>query len=221
MSDFNAPGTLTRILVVDDHPFFREGIVAWLQRQPNLRVCGMADSTSSALAAIHELKPDLVLLDLRLRDSDGLDVLRRLKADGIETRVIVVSNNSESVFAERTLRYGAKGYVLKDEAAEIMLSAIDTVLHGGTFVSGAMRPKPGADLPVVPFGASEKIQSLYNREIQVLELLGRGFTTKEIASRLELSGKTIETYRENLKKKLGFADSATLIHFATLWQSSR
>ena len=221
MSDSVPAGKLTRILVVDDHPFFREGVVTWLQRQPNLHVCGTADSSSSAMAAIRELKPDLVLLDLRLRDGDGLEVLRQLKAEGVETRVIVVSNNSESVYAERTLRYGAKAYVLKDEAAEIMLSAMDTVLKGGTFVSAAMRPKTNASNPAFPFGTTEKLQSLYNRELQVLEFLGRGFTTKEIAGRLELSVKTVETYRENLKKKLGFADGATLVHFATLWQSSR
>lgn len=221
MNDPIPAGKVTQILVVDDHPFFREGVVAWLQRQPNLNVCGTADSPSSAMTAIHKLKPDLVLLDLRLRDGDGLEVLRQLKTDGIETRVIVVSNNSESVFMERTLRYGAKAYVLKDEAAETMLSAIEAVLNGGMFVSAAMRPKPNSGNPTVPFGATEKLQSLYNRELQVLELLGRGFTTKEIAGRLELSGKTVETYRENLKKKLGFADSVTLIHFATLWQSSR
>jgi len=208
-----------RTLVVDDHPFFREGITSWIGRQDCLEYCGCADSPTTALSAIESTRPELVLLDLQLREGDGLDVLRALKTEGKSLHVIVVSNKDETIFAERVLRAGARGYVLKEEACDVMLAAIHTVFTGGIHVSPAMRQMLagretilGNDLPI------DKLRGLYNRELQVLEKLGQGRSTKEIAFEMQISPKTVEAYRENLKKKLGITNGPQLIRFATVWQ---
>ena len=207
-----------RILVIDDHPFFREGIATWISRQPGLVTCGFAESPGMALAAIETQLPDLVLLDLQLRNGDGFDVLHGLENCIHQPRVIVVSHKDETIFAERALRAGARGYVLKDEASDTVLKAIQVVLNGGIHVSPVMyrrlfenETNPTA-LPV------DKVRRLYTRELQVLELLGRGRTTKEIAQDLAISVKTVEFYRENLKKKLDQPDGTSLVRFATLWE---
>lgn len=206
-----------RILVVDDHPFFREGVMSWVARQEGMTACGFAESPGAALAAIETALPDLVLLDLQLRNGDGLDVLRGLKNCMHEPRVIVVSHKDEMVFAERVLRLGASGYVLKEEASDTMLLAIQVVLGGGIHLSAAARRQLFQNQPNAA-AATDKLRGLYNRELQVLQLLGRGHTTKEIALELSISAKTVEFYRENLKKKLGMADSLSLVRFATLWE---
>ena len=205
-----------RILVVDDHPFFREGVMSWIARQNGMTACGFAESPGAALAAVETALPDIVLLDLQLRNGDGFDVLRGLKNCMHEPRVIVVSHKDETVFAERTLRAGAKGYVLKEEASDTMLSAIHIVLEGGIHLSAAARRQLFQNQPNA--AATDKLRGLYNRELQVLQLLGRGHSTKEIALELSISPKTVEFYRESLKRKLELADSLSLVRFATLWE---
>ena len=205
-----------RILVVDDHPFFREGVMSWIARQNGMTACGFAESPGAALAAVETALPDIVLLDLQLRNGDGFDVLRGLKNCMHEPRVIVVSHKDETVFAERTLRAGAKGYVLKEEASDTMLSAIHIVLEGGIHLSAAARRQLFQNQPTA--AATDKLRGLYNRELQVLQLLGRGHSTKEIALELSISPKTVEFYRESLKRKLELADSLSLVRFATLWE---
>jgi DNA-binding NarL/FixJ family response regulator len=208
-----------RILVVDDHPFFREGITIWLGRQAGLSFCGYAESPGTALAAIETQQPHLVLLDLQLRNGDGFDVLRGLKECMHQPRVIVVSQKDETVFAERALRAGARGYVLKEEASDIMLTAIQIVMNGGIHVSPTMRRQLFEGDPSPTATPVDKLRELYNRELQVLQLLGRGRTTKEIAQELGISPKTVESYRESLKKKLGMPDSLSLIRLATIWEN--
>jgi DNA-binding NarL/FixJ family response regulator len=208
-----------RILVVDDHPFFREGIMTWISRQNALTSCGFAESPGAALAAIETLLPDLVLLDLQLRNGDGFDVLRGLKNCMHQPRVIVVSHKDETVFAERAIRAGARGYVLKEEASDTMLTAIQFVLSGGIHVSPAMRRQLFDGEAGPSATPTNKLREVYNRELQVLHLLGRGRSTKEIAIELGISPKTVESYRESLKKKLGVPDSLSLIRLATLWES--
>jgi DNA-binding NarL/FixJ family response regulator len=215
-----APGVSeVRILVVDDHPFFRDGIMTWISRQPGFASCGFAESPGGALAAIETEKPDLVLLDLQLRNGDGFDVLRGLADCMHQPRVIVVSHKGEMHFAERALRAGARGYVLKDEASDTLLTAIQVVLSGGIHVNPSLQHRLfqndpcGAETPVA------RLSRLYNRERQVLQMLGRGRTTKEIAHELQISPKTVESYRESLKKKLGLPDSLILVRMATLWES--
>ena len=214
------PPPPTRILVVDDHPFFREGLIAWIERQQRLQSCGFAETPGAALAAIETTLPDIVLLDLQLRSGDGFDVLRGVKECMHQPRFIVISHKDESVFAERAIRAGARGYVLKEEASDTMLIAIQVVINGGIHVSAAMRRQLFQGGKGSATGTpADKLRELYNRELQVLQMLGRGRTTKEIAQDLGISPKTVESYRESLKKKLGVPDSLSLIRLATLWES--
>ena len=207
-----------RVLIVDDHPFFREGLIGWITRQSHLTWCGVADSPGAALQAIAEHDPDIVLLDLHLREGDGFGLLRALKDCARQPRVIVLSHKDESIFAERAIRAGAQGYVLKDEAVDVLLTAIQEVLEGGTHLSLAMRRQLAQSNSSTPTGPIARLRTLYNRELQVLEMLGGGSTTKEIASDLGISPKTVECYRESLKRKLGIPDSHTLVRLATIWE---
>ena len=216
-SDSPAVPVAIRVFVVDDHPFFREGLVTWIQRQAGLVCCGHADSPDAAYEAITRLVPDVVLIDLHLRGGDGLDLVRRLHAEQHPSRVIVVSQKDETIFAERALEAGAGGYVAKDEACDVLSNAIAAVMRGEIHVSDAVRRMLGGpgkwlrdDSP------HERLRLLGPREMQVFERLGRGLSTKEIAFQLNISPKTVEVYRENLKHKLGFPNSAELVRFATL-----
>lgn len=207
---------VVRIFVVDDHPFFREGLLTWIARQPGFVSCGHADSPRTALPEIERQAPDIVLLDLKLHEGDGFDVLRGLKEFNRPPRVIVLTHKDEAVFAERSIRAGAKGYVLKDEAIDLMLGAIQEVLDGGIHLSDAMRRQlPQSDSTAI-IGPLTRMQSLYPRELEVLQLLGHGRTTKEIAQELGISVKTVEYYRENLKRKLDVPDSLSLVRLATI-----
>lgn len=206
------------VLVVDDHPFIREGIIAWLGRQKDLRCCGSTDSAEAALRLIATLAPRIVLLDLQLRDGDGLELLGRLQQTQPKPRVIVVSHKDQTIFAERALKAGAMGYVLKDEAIDTLMAAIQTVLRGGIHLSPEMNRRLFGRKDAATAAPVDRLRGLYNRELQVLEYLGLGKTVKEIAQVLGISVKTVDSYRENLKKKLGVPDSVTLVRLATLWQ---
>jgi DNA-binding NarL/FixJ family response regulator len=207
---------VVRIYVVDDHPFFREGLLTWIARQPGFVSCGYADSPATALAEIERQAPDLVLLDLKLHGGDGFDVLRGLRGFTRPPRVIVLTHKDEAVFAERSIRAGARGYVLKDEAIDLMLLAIQEVIDGGIHLSEAMRRQLAQSEPAALVGPLTRMGSLYPRELQVLQLLGHGQTTKEIAQELGISSKTVEFYRENLKRKLEIPDSLSLVRLATI-----
>ena len=208
---------VVRILVVDDHPFFRDGLLAWIARQKNFESCGQADAPLAALRAIRECQPDIVLLDLLLRGGDGLEVLRELGTWETAPRVIVITNSADTVAAQRALRAGARGYILKEEVSDVLLTAISVVLEGGVHVSGAIRFSQNHSLSV-PAPSPALLRNLCHREHQVLQLLGQGHTTKEIADELVLSPKTVEFYREALKRKLEVTDSLALVRFATIWE---
>jgi DNA-binding NarL/FixJ family response regulator len=207
-----------KLLVVDDHPFFRQGLVEWINRQPHLTCCGEAESASSALEALRKGKPDMVLLDLRLGTDDGLELIKQLRAERPDLRILVVSQNEELLFAERSLRAGANGYLMKEEGpAEIDL-AITEILKGELFVSRRMATLLVKHHVVEERGKeSSPLQRLSDRELQVFQLLGSGLKTRQISEALHLSVKTIETYREHMKSKLGFQNAPELIRAATVW----
>jgi len=208
---------ITRIVVVDDHAFFRSGIAYWLNQQRGLICCGEAGSVVAARQAVKELQPDIILLDLNLADGDGLDLLRELSGENPTARVIVLSQHREVTHAHRALRAGARGYVMKSEATEVVLTAIETVKRGEIYLGRTAAARLLHNLFPDPASKAIELARLSDREMQVFQLLGAGCATREIAPRLRISVKTVDTYREHLKDKLGLPDGAALLRAATLW----
>lgn len=207
-----------RILVVDDHPLVREGLVQIINRQSDLAACGEADSAAAALKAFAEFKPDLVTIDIRLENGDGLDLIRALSAQSPGLLALVISQCDESLYAERALKAGARGYVMKERATVEVLTAIRTILAGEIYVSPKIAALALHKMIGVKAGKEVgRISQLSNRELQVLQLLGAGLSTRKVAVKLGLSFKTIETHRENIKHKLGLPSAPELVCFATNW----
>lgn len=207
----------TRVLIVDDHPFFRSGIVQWLNQQPSLICCGETDTIAATRSAVTELKPDIILLDLRLGDGDGLDLLKELSETHPRIRVIALSQHEEGTYAHRALRLGARGYVMKSEATDTVFTAIETVSRGEVFISRSVSSRLTGTLFPDPVSSTADLARLTDRELQVFQMLGAGGSTRDIAERLQISSKTVESYREHLKKKLRLPDSRALLRTATLW----
>ncbi|MEO5801926.1 MAG: response regulator transcription factor [Verrucomicrobiota bacterium] len=207
-----------RIFVVDDHPLFREGLVQFINRQDDLACCGEASSAASAQATVASPNPDLVILDLRLENSDGLELIKNFQAQYPALPVLVLSQMDENLYAERALRAGAKGYVMKSEATEEVLTAVRTVLGGDLYVSRKISILIlHRLLEAKPEGRNKGVDCLTDRELQVFQMVGAGMNTKKVASNLSLSTKTIETYRENIKNKLGLRNAKELVDEATQW----
>jgi DNA-binding NarL/FixJ family response regulator len=209
-------------LVVDDHPVFRQGLVALVQSNPGYRVTAEAGSVEEALTAIEETVPDVALVDISLFDKNGLDLVKTYKAGHPEVLVLVISMHDEVVYATRALKAGARGYVMKHEAASVMLEAITTVLSGRIYVSAAMRDRLLENM----FGEGSRglapaAENLSDRELEVLELIGKGYGAKEISEVLNLSVKTVNAYRDHLKQKLELENAADLRKFAVTWVQSQ
>jgi DNA-binding NarL/FixJ family response regulator len=214
----NPKSARTRILIVDDHPIVREGLAAVIQRQRDLVCCGEADGSVAALAAVSELKPDLVIVDLRLRSGDGLELIKSLKAQDAAVRILVVSQFDEIVYAERAIRAGAQGYLMKEQASQEVISAIRAILAGGIYASprvSALALRRLSSAP--PPGQRDGIVNLTDRELQVFQLLGAGLGTRQIAQHLSISIKTIETHRQSIKSKLELPGASELVRYATDW----
>lgn len=211
-----------KILVVDDHPIVREGLTLRINRQPDLVVCGEADTAGDALKTIRTSKPDLAIVDLSLKEGSGLDLIKDIKTRYPQLPVLVLSMHDEFLYAERALRAGARGYIMKYEATNNIITAIRLVLSGKIYLSDrissrlldkAFTGKRSSDTP--------GIESLTDRELEVFELIGQGLGTREISKRLHLSVKTIEAYREHIKDKLGLKKATELVHRAILWGQSQ
>ena len=203
-----------RILIVDDHPLVREGLAARISAQPDLEVCGTAASTGEALSLIRSTRPALVLIDLALQKSSGLDLIREIRARGRDPRILVVSAYDEGLFAERVLRAGAEGYINKQELQVSVIEAIRTVLRGGVFMSAAVTQRL-ADRTLGRGGSGPL--ALTDRELQVFEGIGRGRTTREIAAELNLSVHTVESHREKIRLKLNLRNGTELQQRAIMW----
>lgn len=213
----------TRVFVADDHPFLRVGLSHLINKETDMIVCGEAETVAGVRSGVEREKPDILLTDLCLGDSDGLELIKSLKAQFPNLPILVLSQQDETLFAERTLRAGARGYIMKERATQDVLEGIRTILGGDLYVSRkvaalAMRKlvEGGGPNDATPTG-SEEVGGLSDRELQVFRLLGAGKGTKEIADALKLSHKTIETYRENIKHKLNLPNATALIHRATEW----
>ena len=215
MSDENA--NPARILIIDDHPVVRRGLAGLINEADDLTVCGEADSLSQGLALLRELKPALALVDLSLGDGHGLELIKQARAEGLTTRLLVVSMMDESLYADRVLRAGAEGYLRKEEATENIVSAIRDVLVGKVYLSATATARVLNQVATKDGIDKTPIETLSDRELEVFELLGSGLSSRDIAERLELSVKTVETYREKIKAKLSLKNGTELtrhaIHF--------
>lgn len=214
-SEQSNPQTRSRILVVEDHPLVREGVIHLLRQQADLEPCGGIDTVSGVPPAVRSSHPDLMLLDMRLTDGDALPHIPAIRAEFPELRILVLSQFDETLYAERALQAGANGYIMKEQASQEVLQAIRTVLGGHVYVSRKLAPRLAGRFPGIQLQAPlAGFEHLSDRELNVLQLLGVGMSTREIATELNLSVKTVETYRENLKTKLGISDSAELTRYA-------
>jgi len=207
-----------RVLLVDDHAVVRYGIAQLINQQSDLVVCGEEEDAAKALSAIGNLKPDIVIADISLKDSSGLELMRNIKAQYAGLPVLVVSTHDESVYAEIAFRAGALGYLMKGDALEKVLTALRRVLSGNIYVSDALaarmlqqQVRGGSDPGESP------VDGLSDRELEVFQLIGQWKKTKEIAQALHLSIKTIEYYREQIKQKLNLKNAAELTQHATAW----
>lgn len=206
-----------RVLVVDDHPFFRTGIIQWINQQRDLTCCGEAGSIVQARKAIEEIKPDVVLLDLHLPDGDGLDLCSEISQNTPLARILCLTHRDENTFAHRALRAGARGYIMKSEATDTVLAGIQAVMKGEIFVSRQVAARALHNLFPDPASATPDLAKLSDRELQVFQLIGAGCGNKEVSETLKISPKTVETYRERLKEKLNLADATALAKAATHW----
>ena len=207
----------TRILLVDDHPLLRSGLALTLADEPDFEVVGQAADAEEALEVVGRLAPDLVVVDLSLPGMGGLELVKHLQTMAPDAKALVVSRHDESLYAERAVRAGAKGYVSKLEAGEKIVEAVRTVLRGGIYLSEEVKDKMlfGAAAGRDPM--SSPLEVLSDRELEVFEMTGRGVETKEVAERLHLSVKTVESYRARIKTKLGLTNSTELIAHAVRW----
>lgn len=211
-----------KILIVDDHPMMRDGLAALITAQPDLAVCGQAADAREAMQVIESRRPDLVLMDISLPGKSGLEAIKDTQALAPGLAVLVISMHDESLYAERVLRAGARGYVMKQEGGKRIMDGIRAVLAGRVFVSEKMSARIMDAFTGRRTGdAGGSVESLSDREFEVFQLIGRGRSTKEIAGQLHLSVKTVEVHRVNIKAKLQLATSSELVHYAVRWVESQ
>ena len=209
---------MTRLLLVDDHPLMRKGLAMTLDAEPDLEVVGQAESAEEAIAMFERLEPDVALIDVSLPGMGGLELTKHLLALRPELMVLVVSRHDEALYAERAVRAGAKGYVMKLEAGDTIVKAVRHVLRGGIYLSEDLKDRMlfgaavGRKAP-----AQSPVEVLSDRELEVFELTGRGLPTREISERLHLSVKTVESFRARIKTKLNLGSGTELLQHAVQW----
>ena len=212
----------TRVLIVDDHPMTRTGLAYLINHQPDMTTCYEAQNAAEALEGVLSTTPDLVLTDFTLPDKNGLELIKDIRAVRPDLPILVISMHEESLYAERVLRAGARGYITKEEGGERLMRAIRHVLSGTIYVSDKMSARI---LELFSGGPSRQqrslVQSLTDREFETFELFGEGLSTQQIARRLCVSMKTISAHRANIKKKLQLRTTNELIAYAARWTASR
>jgi DNA-binding NarL/FixJ family response regulator len=218
MSRANPATNRMRVLIVDDHPMTRAGLVHVINHQPDLVVCAEAENADDALDAVHACEPDLVLADITLPGKSGLELIKDIKAIRPGLPILVLSMHDESLYAERVLRAGARGYITKHEGGEKLMQAVRLVLGGQIYVSDKMSAHI---LETFSGGQAASARSLIaqlsDREFEVFELLGEGLSAREISERLHLSAKTVDAHRANIKAKLVIKTTSELISYAARW----
>lgn len=207
-----------RVLLVDDHPFMRAGLALLIDKQPDLMVGGEAGTAAEAMAAVAKGGLDLVLSDITMPGRSGLELIKDLQAVNEALPVLVVSMHDETIYAERVLRAGARGYIMKEAGGQAMLTAIRQVLAGEIYVSAKVSARIlEAMTGRKPRGSSSPIEKLSDREFEVFKLIGHGRSTRDIAEQLQLSPKTVDVHRANIKEKLQLADTTALVRQAVRW----
>lgn len=222
MTKIAAKSKRRRVFLVDDHPLVREWLASLVALQPDLEVCGQAEDAPAALAAVQELHPDIVVVDLTLPRSSGLELIKDLRAQSAKLRVLVLSMHDEVTIAERALRAGANGYAVKRESSPEILEAIRAVLAGKFYASPALATQLAGRM----FSGAERAgrspeELLSDREMEVFRLRGQGHSTKEIAAFLCVSAKTVGSYDNRMKIKLGLASASELMREAVRWNDGR
>ena len=210
-----------KVFVVDDHPIVRQGLAQMINREADLMVCGEAEDASTVLQAIVSVKPDILIVDISLNGPDGLELLKNIRTRYPSLPVLILSMHDESIYAERALRAGANGYIMKHEAAEKVLGAVRQILNRETYVSDRVASKilqryiSGSDSP-----KSSPLSDLSDRELEVFRLIGMGHSTRMIAEELHLSVKTVESYQAHIKDKLSLKNGRELVQHAIQWALS-
>jgi DNA-binding NarL/FixJ family response regulator len=210
-----------RVLVVDDHPIVRQGLSQLINQEPDLMVCGQAEDARTALDAIDPSQPDILIVDVSLDGPDGIELLKTIRAKDARLPVLILSMHDESLYAERALRAGANGYIMKQEATERVLVAIRQILSGEVYVSERMAKKMVQQF-IGGSGVSKRsiIDELTDRELEVFRLIGQGHGTRQIAEELHLSVKTVESYYAHIKEKLSLKNARELMQHAVQWIES-
>ena len=210
-----------KILLVDDHPLVREWLANLINEQPDLRVCGEASNAPQAFQKIGVEKPDIVIVDISLEGGSGIELIKNIKAAHPGVAMIVLSMHDESLYAERALRAGARGYIMKREATKKILLAIRTVLGGKLYISDKISDAMAEKfVEGRPTATASPVEQLSDRELEVFQLLGRGFSTRQIADHLRVGFKTVQTYSARLKEKLKLDNATQLLHEAIRWHES-
>lgn len=208
-----------KIFIVDDHPVFCLGMSELINKESDLQVIGNEETAKTAMKVIEEQQPDLVIVDISLKDSDGLDLVQELSRHYEDLPVLVLSMYDESLYAERAIQAGARGYIMKQEAIPVVVKAIRHVLDGKIYASEKIKEAAFQRMASKKKRSDDQISLdlLTNRELEVFRLMGSGLSTKEITERMHLSHKTVGTYRENIKNKLGLKHYTELVKFAVHW----
>jgi len=217
----NNPAATRRVLLVDDHPIVRQGLMLLINQEPDLTVCGQAEDMQSALQAIPDARPEIMVVDISLNGPDGLELLKNIRTKHPVMPVLILSMHDESIYAERALRAGANGYIMKQEATDKVLTALRRILSGEIYVSDRVG---SAMLQHYVRGTSLSTQSsvaeLTDRELEVFRLIGEGHGTRQIAEELHLSVKTVESYQAHIKEKLSLRSARELVQHAIEWMVS-
>jgi DNA-binding NarL/FixJ family response regulator len=210
---------VTRILIVDDHPLVRLSLREFIRREKDLEVCGEAEDREQALAAAQATKPHLAIIDLTLKSSNGMELIKDMRDHHPEVQILVLSMHDETIHAERAIRAGARGYITKQEATTKVMVAIRQILAGEIYWSERAAARVASKIAGPARGATDSpVDCLTDRELQVFEMIGSGKSTRQISASLHIDVSTVETYRARIKEKLNLKDSLALLQFAIRWQ---
>ena len=213
--------SVKRLVLIDDHPIMRHGLAQLVRAEDGLDVVGEAGSAREGLEVVGRLKPDLAVIDLTLPDKNGLELVKDIRALHPTTQCLVLSMHDETLYGERALRAGARGYVMKEEAADNLVTAIHKVISGGLYISESLNARMLEQVTGSSRSKATGMDALTDRELEILALIGKGVATKVIAAQLSISARTVEAHRAHIKEKLSMTDGSALVRYAVQWVESQ